>query len=364
LFIGIVAISQPTTILAQDDNSNQVLGIDITAPEDNAVVTEDTVTLSGKVTDPSATVTVDGFLEVTPSADGSFSTSIQLSLGKNTIEVTAEVEGKEPVSKTITVTYKIEEELEITAKYPKVEITSGEIAEFEVELKFIGEYGGVARVFDLVATAPKDWAVTITPSYPKDKKIASIQLLPGFGVGEKILVRTAPAYWLRPEPGEYPIILEATSGEVQGTFELTAVISAKYKLILVPTIERFNTPATAGKDNYFSIEVQNTGSTTIDDIKFSSSKPEDWTIKFEPNKVDTLPADDFQTIDVNIKPPPKTIAGDYVITLTASGNQTSADALDIRVMVETPTVWGWVGVIIVLAVIAGLVFIFRRFSRR
>jgi len=258
----------------------------------------------------------------------------------------------------------VEESLEITAKYPKIEITSGETAEFEVELKLKGEIGGEARIFDLVVTAPKDWLTFISPTYPKDKKIASIQLLPGFGVGEKINVKVAPAYWLMPEPGDYPVTLEATSGELKSTYELTAVISAKYELILVPTIERFNTPATAGEDNYFSIEIYNTGSTTIDDIKFSSSKPEDWTIKFEPNKVDTLPADESQTIDVNIKPPKKTYAGDYVITLTASGNQASAGELDIRVMVETPTVWGWVGVAIVLVVVGGLVFIFRRFSRR
>ena len=257
-----------------------------------------------------------------------------------------------------------EEELEITAKYPKVEVTSGEIAEFEVELKFKGEMGDEPRVFNLAVTVPKDWAATITPSYPKDKKIASIELKPGFTVGEKINVRAAPAYWLRPEPGEYPIILEVTSEEIKGTYELTVTITAKYTLDLVPATERYNTSATAGKDNYFSIEVQNNGSAAIDEVTFSSSKPEEWAIDFSPHKVDSLAAGDFQTIDVNIKPPPKTIAGDYLITLRASGSKASAENLQIRVTVETPTVWGWVGVIIVVAVVAGLVFTFRRFSRR
>jgi len=258
----------------------------------------------------------------------------------------------------------IEGELEISAKYPKVEITSGETAEFEVELNLKGEIGDEPRIFDLVVTAPKDWLTFISPVYPKDKKIASIQLLPGFSVGEKINIQTAPAYWLNPEPGDYKITLEAASGELKGTYELTAVVTARYALILVPVTQRYNTSATAGKDNYFSIEVQNSGSAAIDDIKLSSNKPEDWAIKFSPDKVDTLPADDFQTLDVNIKPPPKAIAGDYLITLIASGNKASAENISIRVTVETPTVWGWVGVIIVIVVIAGLIFTFRRFSRR
>ena len=257
----------------------------------------------------------------------------------------------------------IETEVEITTKYPKIEITSGESVEFEVELIYKSEETE-PRLFDLVATGPKDWLVSVTPSYPKDKRIASIQLAPNRTVGEKINIQAAPAYWLRPEPGDYKITLEATSGEIKGTTELTTVITAKYTLALVPSTERYNTSATAGKDNYFAIEVQNNGSAAVDDITFSSTKPEDWAIEFTPQKFDTLAADDFQTIDVNIKPPPKTIAGDYLITLRTSGNQTSADKLELRVTVETPTVWGWVGVIIVVVVIAGVVFFFRRFSRR
>ena len=258
----------------------------------------------------------------------------------------------------------IEQEIEITTKYPKVEITSGEIAEFEVELKLIGDMMGDARIFDLVVTAPTNWLTFISPTYPKDKKIASIQLLPGFSVGEKINVQVAAPFGLDPEPGEYPIILEATSGDLVGTYELTAAITAKYVLDLVPTINRYNTPVTAGEDNFFAIEVQNNGSAAIDEITLSSTKPEGWTIEFTPRKIDSLAADDFQTIDANIKPAPKAIAGDYIVILKASGTKITAEDLDIRVTVETPTIWGWVGVIIVLAVVAGLAVIFRRYSRR
>ena len=73
---------------------------------------------------------------------------------------------------------------------------------------------------------------------------------------------------------------------------------------------------------------------------------------------------DEQTINVNIKPPTETVAGDYVISLRASGKQTSADEMNIRVTVETPTIWGWVGVVIILIVVIGLIVIFMPFSRR
>ena len=251
-------------------------------------------------------------------------------------------------------------EIELSTPYTKLEGTSGTSFEFEVELSYQGDE---ARVFDLAATGPKDWVVYITPSYPKDKMIGDIRLEPYLGT-EKINVHAAPPYWLKPEPGEYQITLEASSEEIKGTIDLTAVVTAKYTLTLTPSEERYNTEAAAGKDNYFSVKVENTGSAAIDNITFSPDKPQGWTIDFTPNKIDSLNAGESQTIDVNIKPPPKTIAGDYSITLNASGKQTSAEKLDIRVTVETPTVWGWVGVGVIVLVVAGIAVIFRRFSRR
>jgi len=134
-------------------------------------------------------------------------------------------------------------------------------------------------------------------------------------------------------------------------------------MALAPAGELYNTTAKAGKDNYFSIEVGNLGTAAIDNIKFSSTKPTGWTIEFSPDKIESLPAFDSQTVDINMKPPTETIAGDYQITVRASGEQAS-EKIDIRVTVETPTIWGWVGVGIILVVIAGLAYIFMRFSRR
>jgi uncharacterized membrane protein len=256
------------------------------------------------------------------------------------------------------------EKIELTASYSKLEGTSGTSFEFEVDLRY---EGAEARVFNLVATGPKDWTTYITPTYPKETRILDIRLEPispyeTYG-GSKVDIYTAPPFWLMPEPGEYQITLEATSGEVKGTIQLTAVVTATYQMSLTTPDGRLNTTAAAGKDNYFSVEVVNGGSAAIDNITFSSNKPSGWTIEFSPKEIDSLATSASQIVDVNIKPPPKTIAGDYQITLTTNGKQTKDD-IDIRVTVETPTVWGWVGVGIIVLVVAGVAFVFMRFSRR
>jgi len=256
------------------------------------------------------------------------------------------------------------EAITLTTTYGKLSGIAGSGFEFEIGLQYVG---AEARVFDLTATGPQDWTTSISPAYPADKQILDIRLeaTPAYqtAMPTKILIHVSPPYWLLPEPGEYQITVEATSGEITGTIELTAVVTSTYIMSLAPTGELYNTTATAGRDNYFSIEVQNNGSAAIDDIDFSTSKPTGWTVEFSPSDIDSIAAFDSQTVEVNIKPPAKAIAGDYQISLTAKGKQISDD-IDIRVTVETPTIWGWLGVAIIVVVIAGLVYIFMRFSRR
>ena len=61
----------------------------------------------------------------------------------------------------------------------------------------------------------------------------------------------------------------------------------------------------------------------------------------------------------------KTIAGDYMVAISASPESGYAFGnIDVRVTVLTPTIWGWVGIGIVVLVIAGLAVMFMRLGRR
>jgi len=252
--------------------------------------------------------------------------------------------------------------IELTATHTKLEATAGGSFEFEVKITYMGKED---RIFDLEAIGPKDWPpVFITPNYPKDKRIQDIRLEGEKAFGETILIHVASPFWLKPEPGEYKITATATSEELTGSIDLTAVITAKYELSLLPATELYNTNVTAGKDNFFSVELGNEGSAPIDDITFSSQKPEGWTIEFTPEEVSSLAAGKTKTIDINIKPDAKAIAGDYSVSFQAASEQATAQRLEIRVTVETPTIWGWTGIGIIVVVIAGLAFIIMRFSRR
>ncbi|MBI2860595.1 MAG: hypothetical protein HYX91_03695 [Chloroflexi bacterium] len=252
--------------------------------------------------------------------------------------------------------------IELAPTYPKLEGIAGESFEFEVEFKYVAEK---AAGFNLKTTAPQRWTVAITPTFEKEKKLSAIRLEPGFGFSNKVRVAASAPFWPLPEPGEYKITVEATSGDIKGSVDLIAVVTNRYNLFVVPAIEqRFNTNATAGRDNVYAVKVQNLGTGAVENINFTTTKPEGWTVEFNPDRIETLEPIDELSVDITIKPPPETIAGDYIVGVRASGKQVTADEIRIRVTVESPTIWGWVGVAIILLVVAGLIAIFVRFSRR
>lgn len=250
----------------------------------------------------------------------------------------------------------------LTTDYPTLEAVAAGSLQFNVNMNYTGQ---VDRVFDLKTSAPSGWDVYIQPQYETGKKISSITIQSSYsGTSKQITaVITAPTYPV-PDPGLYKVLLQVTSGNVTASIELISKITAKYALSAAPKNQIYNTSALAGKSNIYSINLSNIGTATITNITFTSTHPDGWEITFSPDKAETLKTSDQKTIDVNIKPPAKTVAGDYMISLQVTGKEASADKMDIRVAVKTPTIWGWIGVAIIVIVVAGLFVIIMRFGRR
>ena len=65
----------------------------------------------------------------------------------------------------------------------------------------------------------------------------------------------------------------------------------------------------------------------------------------------------------HITPSANAVAGDYQVSMTAA-NADARQSMDVRVTVETPPIWGIVGILLVVVAIGGLVLVFRRYGRR
>jgi len=259
-----------------------------------------------------------------------------------------------------------EERIELNSKYPVLSSIAGVSYTYDVDCLYEG--GEEPLLFNLQVNVPEGFNYSISRSAGGGSDIAAIQLDPNRSYPETIKVTVRPYIWLVPEPGEYDITVEAISGDIKDSITLKAIITASYKLNLETPEGLLNTKVTAGKDNYFSIIVRNTGTANLENIAFNSKvrgKPSGWSTTFTPEKIDSLPVGSEREVEVNIKPPEKTISGDYEITVECEPESKYAfDSLGVRVTVLTKTIWGWVGVGIVIVVIIGLIFMFMRLGRR
>ena len=133
-------------------------------------------------------------------------------------------------------------------------------------------------------------------------------------------------------------------------------------MLCFPTL---NTSLTAGKRTPVEILVGNAGSALVRNLTFiASKKPEKWTVEFKPDKIDVINPGEVREIKMEILPPPRTIAGDYLLSFTPNSPDAAAKPVEFRVTVSTPTLWGWLGVAIVAAVVLGLGVVFVRLGRR
>jgi len=258
--------------------------------------------------------------------------------------------------------------LSLKAEYPSVRGAAGDKFEFVIEVKNDTDK---ARVFELLTEAPSGWAAYCTPRWEEEKKISAIKVDAKSSEWIKVFLVPPPMV----TTGEYPARLIAKSEGEQVSMDLKAVITGTYELKLgseaevLGTGESRNIKAIAGKDKHYTLYVWNEGSAPITDVNFYvTQKPKDWEISFEPKKIPslnplTLKAPEFQKIDVKIKPKDKAIPGDYVVMISAMGKESKAE-MELRVTVGKPTIWGWIGIGIVIGVIAVLVLVFVKLGRR
>jgi len=229
-----------------------------------------------------------------------------------------------------------------------------------------------SRVFDFELTGPEGWEFFVAESSWKlETRIASMQMR-ALGVPQSVVVVASAPWWTNLEPGEYPMELKITSGDIGDTLELKAVVTAWYGIEVTTADSRLNATTTAGSPASIDVIVTNTGSSLLNKVGLSSTKPtgvasEQWTVRFEPDSIKDLAPGEQRQVSVNIIPPDKTISGDYYVTLALSGEPALSDfdpSLEIRVSVETRPTWVAIGVAIVLLAFGALVYGFYVLRQR
>lgn len=210
--------------------------------------------------------------------------------------------------------------------------------------------------FALSAQGPSGWDVS---AHPSTQERATTVTVDGGGTAT-INVSADPPDEVT--AGSYPIQLVVSGGGRETSTEFVAEVTGNVDLTLTTPDERLNADGGAGSQTTVPLVLVNNGSAPLSGVTLSASPPSGWDVTFEPSTVD-VEAQSSTGLEAVITPADDAVAGDYVVTLTAeaSGQQ---ESVDIRYTVETSRWWGLVGILIIVAVAAGLWYVFRVYGRR
>ena len=212
------------------------------------------------------------------------------------------------------------------------------------------------QLYALTSNAPRGWTVSFRAN---GRQLTSVEVAPNATTSVSIEVKPPASIGT----GTFKIPVRAFTASTSAELDFEAVITGSYAIELTTPTGLLSSRITAGDVKKIELEVRNTGSSELKSIELSSSKPADWDVVFDPDKVESLIAGSSTTVTAIVKASRKAIPGDYVVKMTARVPEISSTA-DFRMSVKTSMLWGWIGILVIAAVLGGVYYLFRKYGRR
>jgi len=212
------------------------------------------------------------------------------------------------------------------------------------------------QLYALMADAPRGWNVTFKVS---NQQVTSVN--PEANSTTPVIIEVKPPEKI--EAGKYKIPVSATTNSSTANLDLEVVIRGSYSMELTTPAGLLSTNIIAGDSKRVELLLKNTGSSELRDITLQFTAPVNWDVTFDPKKVDLLQPGKSAQVFATLKADNKAIPGDYLTNIDAKTPETSSK-VSFRISVETPMLWGWIGVLVILVALGSVYYLFRKYGRR
>ncbi|MEO5704912.1 MAG: NEW3 domain-containing protein [Candidatus Limnocylindrales bacterium] len=354
-------------------------GLTLTTPYPAVTVspgTQATFELSLETTDPAridlavsgvpaswkATLHGGGYVVGAVQTDGSEATSVRLDVdvpegatGSSKITVTATSAG-ESVSLALDIKVEADAGGEITVEPDYTALRGAANQSFTFNLAIAN---GTAEDVSYTATGegPVGWSVDVTLTGQAQAVSGTAKA----GGSSNVAVKVTPA--TNADAGTYKAAVVATVGGQQFPIDLTLEITGSYSLILSTPSQVLSANGPAGNVTEQVFTITNNGTAPITNVVLSGSLPTNWKAEYDPPTIATLAVGVPVTVTAKITPAADAISGDYSLTFTARGEEAN-DTAEIRFTVEASLVGALIGGGLIVGIIVGLLWVFRRYGRR
>jgi uncharacterized membrane protein len=278
---------------------------------------------------------------------------VPLKVNKGTYRIKLIASGYTALNMSVIISEQGTFKTEFTSQQPNMQGYSNSLYTFNTTLR---NMTADKQLYALMADAPRGWTVTFKANY---QPVTSVSIDPN--TSQTIVLEMKPPQEV--ETGTYKIPVRAVTNTTYADLDLEAVVLGTYNLSLTTPVGLVSAKMIAGEEKKVELIVGNTGSSILSDIKLHDTKPANWEVSFDPKTVISLLPGKYTTVFAIIKANKKAIPGDYVINLEAGTPEVIAKVA-MRVSVETPMLWGWIGVFIIMAVLGSVFYLFRKYGRR
>lgn len=246
-------------------------------------------------------------------------------------------------------------DLTLKSDFPSLKGPSTQTFNFNLTLS-----NGTAEdlTFSINAQGPTGW--TVQANLTGQSQAASAVVKAGSTSG--VTVSATPPSGAA--AGTYPIHVVAAAGARTQSFDLGIEITGTYTLAISTPGGLLNGHGAAGSVSPLAMTLTNNGTAAITNIKLTGTGPGGWDLTFDQPTVATIAAGQTVTVNAQVKPSADSIAGDYNLTFSATGDPAATASMQIRYTVETSILWGVVGVALIVAVVGGVWWVFQRYGRR
>lgn len=295
----------------------------------------------------------------TESASATLHLEVPADAADGSYQVVLEAQGDNASYDSLTI-YLDVDQLEVSqgdfsSEYPEQEGSAGTSFSFNATLI---NNSATEQSYSLSANAPEGWQVAFKPS-GESTQVASITLEPAVSQGLTITV-TPPN---NVSAGEYTIPCSAISAGETLDMELSVTVTESYDLSLSTPDGRLSFDTVAGDESDVTLSITNNSNVAIENVNLTASAPSGWNVSFDTPTIDVIEAGATVEVSAHVTPSSEALTGDYVVTMTADASEVS-DSAEFRVAVETSVIWGFAAVAIIVVLLAGIGYIFRKYGRR
>lgn len=360
-----LAVTTPYPSISVAPGSKASFDLTVTAPESGTVA----LAVSGAPTGWKATLHGGGFVvngvTAAPGKPGAARLDVDVPADATATKATLTVDarqGSQHTSLTITIGVDAAVAGDITLTTSSGTLTGSSDSPFTFDLT-LQNGSAEDQTVSATATGPAGWTIST-----KLSQANAASILVKAGSSTSITVTATPP--VGAPAGHTDLNVTATAGTKTITGKLGVDITGSFTMTMSTPNDLLSAHGSAGSESKVTLEIQNTGTATLDGVAVTASPPTGWTVTFDPKDPISVPAGTAPgTITATIVPSADAVAGDYVVSFNASsaaaGTSAAAKAsADIRFTVETSPLWALVGIGVIVAIVLALFYVFRTYGRR